>query len=410
MSEGPPATSSAKRASKGEMSIKGRSAKGGGWRAAGPLATYSHHPGFMNSTLDMNADSQLFTLLREYAAIVPTSQMRYPHSIPKDTLHDFLLRSIILGPHFRKYSPSKQYQKSFWKWIVQHLELDVEIDTQILSILTETSTSTFPRGISVPAPPSPSYVTHYWRLDTPSSSNETPVTPECFRTTLFESGTMIESGTTGFRTWPASLHLANYIIMHPEWVYGRRILELGSGIGFLGMIAGSLQMLTASSTDIPPGDTSRPMLYLTDVDSDVIARYMTASMDHRDSISVSMLDWSDALRPDSISAFKARLQQEINADLIIGADIVFDPSLIPALMATLSLALDPGFARRQRVALIALTIRNKETYATFRATAQKYNLVIVDLEYTSTDSLFFHGVDERADQKHDVKIMKITIQ
>ncbi len=132
------------------------------------------------------------------------------------------------------------------------------------------------RGISVPAPPSPSYVTYYWRLDALPHSNKTPAPLEYFRTTLLESGTMIESGTTGFRTWLASLHLANYIISHPgsyhfsvrnvqtptnltpDWVRDARVLELGSGIGFLGMIVGSVQMLARLPTDIPQGSTPRP--------------------------------------------------------------------------------------------------------------------------------------------------------
>ncbi|KAK0465492.1 uncharacterized protein EV420DRAFT_1760162 [Desarmillaria tabescens] len=369
----------------------------------------------MSDTYD---DSELFTILREYAAIVPVSRIRFPYSSSKDTLHDFLLQSIILNPHFQKYPPSKQYQKSFWKCVVQHLELDVEIDTRILSILTETFTSTSLRGISVPLPPSPSYVTYYWRLDAPLPSNKTPASLECFRTTLLESGSMIESGTTGLRTWLASLHLADYIISNPEWVRDTRVLELGSGIGFLGMIIGSVQILVDSPTDIPPGDALRPKLHLTDVDSEVIARCisnirlpcnMTASIRHRQNISVSVLDWSDALRPD-ISAFKAKIQQDINADLIIGADIVFDPSLIPALMATLSLALDAGSESRSKVALIALTVRNEATYATFRATAQKYNLAIFDIENPTTGSLFLNSVDRGAEQKDDVKIMKITVQ
>ncbi|KAK0246172.1 hypothetical protein EDD85DRAFT_1017152 [Armillaria nabsnona] len=384
----------------------------------------------------MYADSELFTILQEYAAIVPAFRMQFPHSISKDTLHDFLLQSIVLDPHFSEYSPSKQYQKSFWKWVVQHLELDVEIDMRILSVLTETSAPPSLRGISVPAPPSPSYVTYYWRLDALPHSNKTLAPLEYFRTTLLESGTMIESGTTGFRTWLASLHLANYIISHPDWVRDARVLELGSGIGFLGMIVGSVQMLARLPTDIPQGSTPRPMLHLTDVDSEVIARCisniklpcskcvslppvailtkkssdMTANSHHHDNIRVSKLDWLDALRPD-ISVFKARIQQEIDADLIIGADIVFDPSLIPALMATLSLALDPGPEIRQKVALIALTIRNGDTYATFRATAQQYNLVISDLECPRTNSFFLNIVNRRADlEKQDVKIMKVTVQ
>jgi hypothetical protein len=33
--------------------------------------------------------------------------------------------------------------------------------------------------------------------------------------TVLESRTMIESGTTGFRTWFASYVLSQYLIMHP---------------------------------------------------------------------------------------------------------------------------------------------------------------------------------------------------
>lgn len=52
-----------------------------------------------------------------------------------------------------------------------------------------------------------------------------------------ESTNLISKGTTGLRTWPAALFFAEYLL-NPQMknvLDGKRILELGSGIGFLGI-------------------------------------------------------------------------------------------------------------------------------------------------------------------------------
>jgi hypothetical protein len=64
-------------------------------------------------------------------------------------------------------------------------------------------------------PPSPSYVTHYWK----PFSGDLEVR-QIQRTTLLESRTLIEQGTTGMRTWPASLFLARFLVSEP----GRRCI------------------------------------------------------------------------------------------------------------------------------------------------------------------------------------------
>ena len=52
------------------------------------------------------------------------------------------------------------------------------------------------------------------------------------------------------------------------------------------------------------------------------------------------------------------------AELVLGADIVFDPALLPSLAATLRtlLALDPP---RPALAVVACCVRNNETFAAF---------------------------------------------
>lgn len=61
--------------------------------------------------------------------------------------------------------------------------------------------------------PPDSFITHYCRLP---DTYVNPIEEDCYETiTLLESRTTIEAGTTGLRTWRASLVLAQYLIQHP---------------------------------------------------------------------------------------------------------------------------------------------------------------------------------------------------
>lgn len=80
-----------------------------------------------------------------------------------------------------------------------------------------------PQDIALPPPPS--FITHYWRpsprrsyqteVDLPTISLHSADIPDHVTTTLLESRTTIEAGTTGLRTWRASFVLARYLIAHP---------------------------------------------------------------------------------------------------------------------------------------------------------------------------------------------------
>lgn len=61
--------------------------------------------------------------------------------------------------------------------------------------------------------------------------------------TTFESrGLIYGSGSTGFRTWEASLHLGTYLTsvssdrLSPTSVRNKRVIELGAGTGFLSLL------------------------------------------------------------------------------------------------------------------------------------------------------------------------------
>lgn len=67
-------------------------------------------------------DPQLFTLLRCFYALVPTMGLNFPEGISLGRLNDFFLNEILLSSHFQSYPPSYQYQKGYWKWVLQNLE------------------------------------------------------------------------------------------------------------------------------------------------------------------------------------------------------------------------------------------------------------------------------------------------
>jgi protein-lysine N-methyltransferase EEF2KMT len=137
--------------------------------------------------------------------------------------------------------------------------------------------------------PSQSYKTYIWHRTPTVHANDEPGTldEQHYRyTTLLESGTTVENGTTGMRTWSASFMLSAYIISHPgkppnrhcvylkdntnrrcaEIVVGKRVIELGCGVGLVGAIVAD-QQLASSGTTLTCGS-----ICLTDLDNRVLRR------------------------------------------------------------------------------------------------------------------------------------------
>ncbi|KAJ7729264.1 hypothetical protein DFH07DRAFT_850404 [Mycena maculata] len=355
----------------------------------------------------------LFQILCGYASLIPPNHLHFPSHLHAEVIQDFLLVHILTHPHFATYPPSKQYQKSFWKWMIPHLEQrlgdsdvdsDLEIDARIydhyLDLLNAFQTPGGALGLTVQNPPSQSYITHFWRP--PANDLGTYQT-----TTLLESRTMIEGGTTGLRTWLASLILAQYLILNPDLVRGKRILELGSGIGFLGSVVASVQLLE-SRLDAPAPGTIR----MSDINDSVLSRCRdniglpcNLSSSHPD-VRCCFLDWSAALDTDGIAPLTSLLNDELDADLILGADIVFDPDLIPALVAVLVLALQPS--ARPRCTLIALTIRNPTTMQKFVDAVQDTDLTLEKIDPEIQDRMFMEPVEGDGDANNGVNIFKIS--
>jgi len=198
--------------------------------------------------------------------------------------------------------------------------------------------------------------------------------------------------------------LAQYLISHPECVEKKRVLELGSGTGFLGIIVASLQQLYHSQNEDIHGNGS---LWLTDVNDEALircrdnAQLLCNSSSSHPSINYRSLDWSDALHPTDKFSLLSFLQ-EIESDLVLGADLVFDPNLIPALVGTLNIALRSGAE-----ALIALTVRNEDTLAKFLTVAEQ-SLEVEDLCVRLNGDIFIGTTQGQLDSNMKVKIFRMS--
>ncbi|GBE77547.1 Protein-lysine N-methyltransferase EFM3 [Sparassis crispa] len=321
--------------------------------------------------------------------------MHFPSNSPFTEVHGFFLECVLLNLHLRRYPPARQYQYSFWKWAIRHLEElvvgeDAEIDPRIYSHLISVMPQSIPGNIGFP-PPSETYATYFWKSEgIPHGATALD------RVTVLESRTVIESGTTGLRTWLASYVLAHYLILHRALVQGRRVLELGSGTGLLGLVIAALQQHPGQRELAPPST-----LWLTDVNSAVLQRCQDNirlpcnSSSRHPNLKCRLLDWTDAVDPLTRPSVQTSLA-EMDLDVVAGADLVYDPSIIPALLETLHLALEsrstpPPAPQSRAVAFVALTVRNKETFARFsRAAGDMFLVEELDNGLNGAD-VFLHG-------------------
>jgi len=166
----------------------------------------------------------------------------------------------------------------------------------------------------------------------------------------------------------------------------------------------SLQLLERPSDGSDPGT-----LWMSDVNDAVLSRCRdnirlpcNSSSSHPDT-NCCFLDWSAVLDPDGTAPLTSLLNEQINADIILGADIVFNPDLIPPLVGVLRLALQAN--SRPRSALFALTTRNPTTMEKFTDAVRDSGLVLDRLEFQIQESMF---MESQGDTNNGVNIFRIS--
>lgn len=206
------------------------------------------------------------------------------------------------------------------------------------------------------------YVTYYLsRLQTEPSAPDAQIG-------LLESRLLISaSGTTGLRTWEAALHLGQYLCANPSLVKNKRILELGTGTGYLAVLCakylGADHVIASDGSD--------------EVVNKLLDSFFLNGLQESDKVSAAGLKWGHALEGTDEQAWNGGRKM----DMVLGADITYDVSVIPALVGTLEelAGLFPGVS-----ILIAATERNRATFESFLNVCEKRGFALIHESFPVT--------------------------
>ncbi|XP_050836186.1 protein-lysine N-methyltransferase EEF2KMT isoform X4 [Serinus canaria] len=191
---------------------------------------------------------------------------------------------------------------------------------------------------------------------------------------LCESTALISGGTTGLLTWEAALHLAQWALQNPSLFRGRTVLELGSGIGFTGIaICKSCQPRTFIFSDCHPrvlrqlGENLQlngltPEGVTCSIQTESQGQELEGQNCQTPKVVVAELDWGSVTEKQLLA---------LRADIVIAADVVYDPEIILALIGMLQKLSTSRADRKAPEVFIASTIRNPDTYQLFQAELDK---------------------------------------
>lgn len=187
---------------------------------------------------------------------------------------------------------------------------------------------------------------------------------------LRESPNVISAhGSTGHRTWEAALALSDYLITAGLLVdtngrKAKKLVELGAGTGLVGLIAAKL-------------DPALEVI-LTDGDEKVVdnlrSNIALNNNSEQTKITAKVLLWNETpVVPGT--------------DVVLAADVTYDGSVIPHLVACLAqfVAACPGC----RI-IVAATIRSENTFQVFEKECTAHHLALTKLRsYTESTRHFF---------------------
>ncbi|KAK9898102.1 hypothetical protein P389DRAFT_170241 [Cystobasidium minutum MCA 4210] len=301
---------------------------------------------------------ELWILKKHYDARLPEDVrlVPLPKTLYRQSIQTWLVDNLITSEEaFSDEYVNKEgvtgslgaslWRKAFWKRIVNQIETEIaasadednEVHEAILFCLSDlmilpagSGDGTFLRRF------------HY-KVD---AKSDTVVTRE--------DEASISGGTTGLRSWPAALHLANHLIQNTDLASDKKVLELGAGAGLIAALVGQLQTISGVS------------VIATDFHDAVLDR-LVENVRHNNvpsksnTVKTAKLDWS---RPQD-------LQLEFELDLIIASDVVYDPDLAPLLAGCLAYLMRTHASSR---ALLSQTIRNESTWQIFLSACASNNL------------------------------------
>ncbi|RID59650.1 hypothetical protein BRARA_F02866 [Brassica rapa] len=188
-------------------------------------------------------------------------------------------------------------------------------------------------------------------------------------------------GDTGCSIWPSSLFLSEFVLSYPELFTDKSCFEVGSGVGLVGICLAHVKAKKVILTDGDLLTLSNMKLNLEgnhlNYDDELLKQHGEAESSR---VKCIHLPWETATDSEL---------SEHRPDIVLGADVIYDPSCFPHLLRVLVALLrgptkrDNGSLETERripaVAYIASVIRNADTFNAFLTLVDQMDLSITDL-------------------------------
>ncbi|KAI5059517.1 hypothetical protein GOP47_0025836 [Adiantum capillus-veneris] len=209
--------------------------------------------------------------------------------------------------------------------------------------------------------------------------------------TIQVSSNMLE-GSTGCYAWPAGIFLSEFILANPAIFSGRLCLEVGAGAGLSTICLGLLNASKVIATD---GNRST-----------------LANLKHNVAINATLLEEPTSVELHELlwESASEKAVKGFGAEIIVGADLIYDVSCIPYLVRLLAMLLSRGMKHESScqgknssaygheyishtdvvppIAYIATVIRNVETMDIFVSSACQAGLLVEDVTDTMRPPIF----------------------
>ena len=178
---------------------------------------------------------------------------------------------------------------------------------------------------------------------------------------LREAKAVISGGTTGLSSWTAGEYLACWLDGQDRarLVEGRRVVELGAGSGISGIFA---VKRWRGIREYSFTDCHGKVLH--NLGHNVERNCAGWSVVREDPLEMVSEEGGTVVRVMELNWEEFDEETKLDADIILGADIVFDPRLLPSLVKTLAILIRRGEGCE---AYLVCCVRNEETWQMFLA-------------------------------------------
>jgi len=149
--------------------------------------------------------------------------------------------------------------------------------------------------------------------------------------------------STGLTLWRAAEHLCNYLVAHYELLQDKRILELGVGLGLVGILAHQLCSLSNSNSS---NSSYSSNVVVTDGDTDALAKLRHNVQRHKlnRNISCRQLLWGTQTTEQFLDQYNVEMKRPQSSppqfDVLLASDIVYVDTILPPLFETIQTLLN----------------------------------------------------------------------